>query len=130
MYREQDSITIANMEPMLRKMFAELADDVERTVPASGKFEPLYASFEDATQCLDITVWSIKVQDLIFNNSSDDLLSKRYLELRGYPGGNYCITRIVCSGSVKECAELLRSHTFVAKVMDVMKEFLKNCDDL
>lgn len=44
MYREQDAITIANMECMLTQKFADLADEVERTVPLSGKFEPLYAT--------------------------------------------------------------------------------------
>lgn len=118
------------MESMLTLKFAEMADEVERTVPLSGKFEPLYATFEDETKDLDIVHWSLKVCDLIFNNCSQDVLCKRYLELRGYPGGCYCITRLVGSGSVKECAELLRSKSFVSKVMDAMKELLHNCDDI
>lgn len=129
MYKEQDAITIAKMESMLTKKFAELADDVEHVVPQSGKFDSLYASFEDEMKSMDIVCWSLKVCDLIYNNYSEDILSKRFLELRGYLGG-YCITRIVGSGSVKECAELLRSQAFVAKVMEAMKELLKNCDDL
>lgn len=129
MYREQDAITIAKMQPMLTKKFAEFADEVERTVPPSGKFDSLYASFEDETKSMDIVLWSLKVCDLIYNNNSEDLLSKRFLELRGYLGG-YCITRIVGSGSVKECSELLRSQAFVVNIMEAMKELLKNCDDL
>ena len=44
MYREQDAITIANMECMLTQKFADLADEVERIVPLLGKFEPIYAT--------------------------------------------------------------------------------------
>lgn len=130
MYKEQESDIIASMEPMLTKKFAELADEVERKVPPSGKFEPLYATFEDETQSLDIALWSMKVCAPVYYNCSEEELRKRYLELRGYLSGGYCITRIVSLGSVKECAELLRSHTFVIKVMDAMKELLKNCGDI
>lgn len=129
MYRDKDAYTIANMEPMLTKKFAELADEVERKVPPSGKFEYLYGLFEDETKSMDIIYWSITVRDLEFDNCGEEILRKRYLELVGYLGGGYGITRIVGSGSVKECAELLRSQTFVATVMDAMKELLDNCDD-
>lgn len=118
------------MEPMLTKLFAELADEVERSVPPSGKFQPLYASFEDETRSLDITIWSLKVRDLIYNNCSEDVYSMRYLELVGYLRGGYCITRIVGSGSVEECAKLLKSHTLVANVMDAMKQLLDNSNDI
>lgn len=130
MYREQDAKTIAKMEPLLTKKFAELADVAERTVPPSGKFKPQFALFEDETKSMDIASWSLVIYDLIYNNCGTDVLSTRYLELRGYPGGCYCITRIVGFGSVEECAELLRSHTFVAKVMDAMKELLHKSDDI
>lgn len=130
MYRESDANAIARMEPMLTKKFAEFADEVERTVPPSGKFKPLFALFEDETKSLDMVNWSLVVCDLIYANCSEKVLSTRYLELRGYPGGAYCTTRIVGSGSVKECAELLRSQAFVANVMEAMKALLRICDDI
>lgn len=130
MYRERDAEAIAKLEPTLTRKFAELADRVILTVPPVGKFDPLFATFDDETKSLDIVSWSVKVRDLIFDRCSEDVLSKRYLELVGYLGGGYCITRIVGSGEVEECAKLLRSQAFSSKVMETMRELLSKCDDL
>lgn len=131
MYREQDRATIAKMGPVMAEKFAALADEAERTVPVSGKFQTLYATFEDETKSLDIVHWSMTVRDLICGRGDCEDLSRRFLELKGYLGGErlngYCITRIVGSGSVAECATQLRSQAFVAKVMDAMGHLLANC---
>lgn len=127
----RDGEIIAKMEPTLTERFAAFADEVERTVPASGKFQTLYATFEDATRSMDIVHWSMTVRDLIYGGCDSAALSKRYLELIGYLGGEhlngYCIKRVVGYGSVAECAELLRSKSFVTKVMDAMRGLLANC---
>lgn len=129
MYRVRDNATIMNMKPLMEEAFARLAEEVERSVPPSGKFDPLYASFEDTTGSLDIVNWSMKCCDLIYNGCGSEVLSRRYLELVGYLGGGYCITRVVGLGSVAECAALLRSRPFVDKVMEAMKSQLGKCDD-
>lgn len=123
---EEQSHIIANMEPMLTKKFVELADDVERAVPPTGKFETKFAVFEDETRNLDITKWSVAVRDLITENCSEVILRTRYIDLVGYTGGMSCIIRGVGSGSIKECAELLRSHDFVEKVRDGMMALLES----
>jgi len=130
MYRDSDYTTIEKMRPMLMEGFVQLADEVERTVPPSGKFKPLYFSFRDDTNSLDIVIWSIRVRDLIYGGCDPDVLSKRYIEVVGYLNGGYCITRIIGSGRTEECATLLRSSSFVDKVMQAMIGLLNNCDDL
>jgi len=118
------------MRPKLTEGFGQLADKVERTVPPTGKFKPLYFSFRDDTNSLDIAIWSIRVKDLIYGGCDTDALSKRFIEVVGYLAGGYCITRMAGSGSTEECAALLRSPSFVDKVTQAMTGLLKNCDDL
>lgn len=129
MYKDKDYDTIVKMGPEFTKWFTELADEVERSVPPSGKFQPLFVFFEDKTKSMDIVSWSLKVRDLIYDGCERELWSKRFLEVVGYVGGGYCITQMVGSGSVEECAEQLRSRSFVVKVMETMMELLDNWDD-
>jgi len=126
MYRDRDDATIKGMGQMMAEKFAELADKVEDTVPASGAFEAVCSMFKDETESMDIKVWSMTVRDLIYKGCDDEVLSRRYLELMGVLGGGYGITRVVGSGSVAECVEILRSPSFVTKVMGAMKGLLKN----
>lgn len=130
MYRDSDYTTIEKMRPKLTEGFGQLADEVERTVPSTGKFKPLYFSFQDDTESLDIVIWSIRVKDLIYGGCDAEALSKRYIEVVGYLNGGYCITRIIGSGRTEECATLLRSSSFVDKEMQAMIGLLNNCDGL
>lgn len=128
MYKKQDIFTLTRMYPMLKKGFDELADEVERSVPAWGKFIPVFYFFEDETNSLDIVRWSIKVRNLIYDNCDRELLGKRYIELVGYFDDGYCLTQIVGSGSKEECVALLRLYSFVVTVSNAMTELLDICD--
>lgn len=119
-----DREVIAKLEPVIAERCAKLADDVEQLVPPTGSFKNLFACFDDKTGILDITSWAVCVRYLDYSDCNQELLSKRYLDLIGYPGGNSCILQSVGSGSVKECAELLRSHDFVINVMEKMQNLL------
>lgn len=124
MYKDSDSDTIKAMRPEMEKLFNELADEVEAHVPQSGRFQPLLAFYSDKTASMDIVNWAMKVRNLIYDGCEKELWHKRYLELVGYVGGGYCGTLVVGSGSVEECAALLRSPDFVWKVMREMADML------
>lgn len=129
MYGEKDAKTIANMEPMLTKKFAELADEVERTVPPSGDFKPLRVLFEDETRSLDIVYWSLTVCYYELK-SLGDMPKNRYLILEGHIARNCSGSSEVGFGTVEKCVELLKSPAFVAKVMKSMKNMLNSMENL
>lgn len=128
MNKEKDSYIIAQMEPMLTKKFADLADEIERTVPTTGTFEDKFAVFEDETKSLKIDKWSVT----IYEYAPEDTIHERCLDmvLVGYTGGISCITSLVGSGSIKKCTDLLRSHDFVVEVMRGMKNLIEKYEHI
>lgn len=127
MYREEDAKTIANMEPMLTQKFAELADEVERTVPSSGDSKPLSVFFEDKTKCLDIVYWSLSV---CYYDSLEDKTKIYDIVLYGYITTYYAGSCTVSFGPVEKCIELLKSPALVKTVMKSMKNILNRMDYL
>lgn len=121
---------IEKMEPTIAKGLLELADEAERVVPVSGKFPPVYFSFEDETKRLDIVYWAVRVRDLIYERAKDNevLLRKRFIEVVGYFSSYYCGTVIVGSGMLDECVKLLRSPQLTSKVMKAMMNIIENSD--